>query len=1086
MQTPDTTIPRAFGLVLLLAGCGGRAPAPSDEIAVTSVALTTWIGATRYLEIDRFPDTACIGGAPNGSCTGTETAANCPTDCLAKAADANLYVGPDPTDSTASVQSPPCGTPGCVPIFVDWADLPRSRDINDTFTGKDPSAFPGSTSCVNQANNPSKQELTSAGIASNLEYGYLALTRKEANGDSSYFWVITRTSPSLIPGPVSYLDLGGATRTCAVGDQLLTFNLQIGDFLLVGDFEPSSGANVMRVFQVIKARPATDARSATDFAALVTAGVYTELLGNQVRAAINTTNTSTAGFGGATGVFGPGIFAEAAVPMALLSGNSSACGASFYATAISKPSTSATSDMKDLIGPVTASLGVVTPTVTFAATCDNSARYAVTAVGPGGPTLTAMSCAWTFRDGAGAVTANRSDCSGYLTLPAGTATASVVVTDLESGCTNSAGTGNAGPITIAPTRTGDLCEVVACDPATGTVTSSPRPGSYVCRAAAGVCDLAETCNGSSLTCPADVRSTAVCRGSAGVCDPAEVCDGVGVDCPADTLYGTTTTCRAATGPCDVPEVCSGGSALCPGDARVPQGTVCHASTGVCDPAEVCDGTSGACPTDVYASGVVCRAATGECDVAEQCTGASPTCPNDVFVPVDATCADDGNACTTDRCDGAGTCAHLAGHAGAVCRAAAGICDAPELCLGNTATCPHDTYLSGVTCRPAFDLCDVAEACDGTGLACPNDAIAPAGATCRAAAGACDVAEACTGADVVCPGDVLVAGGEICRAAVGDCDVAEVCTGSDAACPADGFSSDGCADDGNPCTVAHCLPGGGCAHDPGNAGAVCRAAAGVCDATETCTGSDAACPLDGYLSGALCRAAAGICDIAEACTGDGVDCPADAPAAAGTECRAVAGECDVAEVCSGAVVTCPPDLKRTDLCRAAAGVCDVAEYCSGDGDTCPGDAFVSGGVCRAAIGPCDVDEACTGSAATCPEDVMAAAGTTCGDVLTDCAGPYCDGTSAACPPYSGWCGDGDVCTIDDVCIEGQCVGTPETGCSGIVFFLVVSDADGNPVGSVRCTSEGDLVRCATLDPAPGDTGPRVLDVRPELMCYGGAP
>src|SRR5439155_26841938 len=55
----------------------------------------------------------------------------------------------------------------------------------------------------------------------------------------------------------------------------------------------------------------------------------------------------------------------------------------------------------------------------------------------------------------------------------------------------------------------------------------------VCRAAAGVCDVQETCTGSSPTCPADAKSTAVCRASAGICDVAESCDGVGDNCPAD-------------------------------------------------------------------------------------------------------------------------------------------------------------------------------------------------------------------------------------------------------------------------------------------------------------------------------------------------------------------------------------------------------------------------------------------------------------------------------------------------------------------------------------------------------------------------
>ena len=57
----------------------------------------------------------------------------------------------------------------------------------------------------------------------------------------------------------------------------------------------------------------------------------------------------------------------------------------------------------------------------------------------------------------------------------------------------------------------------------------------VCRPAAGVCDVAETCNGSTSTCPSDSFMTSgECRPAvSGACDVAESCDGSGPDCPAD-------------------------------------------------------------------------------------------------------------------------------------------------------------------------------------------------------------------------------------------------------------------------------------------------------------------------------------------------------------------------------------------------------------------------------------------------------------------------------------------------------------------------------------------------------------------------
>src|SRR5439155_1556779 len=154
---------------------------------------------------------------------------------------------------------------------------------------------------------------------------------------------------------------------------------------------------------------------------------------------------------------------------------------------------------------------------------------------------------------------------------------------------------------------GDCCSSACTIEAAGTV----------CRAAAGACDVQETCTGSSATCPADAKSTAVCRPSAGICDVVESCDGVGNNCPADGFVASGTTCRAAAGVCDVAEKCTGSSASCPADAK--STAVCRAAAGICDVAESCDGVANTCPADDFApAGTMCRAAAGVCDVAETC------------------------------------------------------------------------------------------------------------------------------------------------------------------------------------------------------------------------------------------------------------------------------------------------------------------------------------------------------------------------------------------------------------------------------------------------------------------------------------
>jgi hypothetical protein len=94
----------------------------------------------------------------------------------------------------------------------------------------------------------------------------------------------------------------------------------------------------------------------------------------------------------------------------------------------------------------------------------------------------------------------------------------------------------------------------------------------------------------------------VCREAAGACDVAEQCGGSSVACPADGFQPATFVCRPSTGPCDTPDTCTGSSAVCPGDA----GELDSDSDGVCDREDDCptmagpqsdadgDGTGDAC------------------------------------------------------------------------------------------------------------------------------------------------------------------------------------------------------------------------------------------------------------------------------------------------------------------------------------------------------------------------------------------------------------------------------------------------------------------------------------------------------------
>lgn len=198
---------------------------------------------------------------------------------------------------------------------------------------------------------------------------------------------------------------------------------------------------------------------------------------------------------------------------------------------------------------------------------------------------------------------------------------------------------------------GDSCCSLTC-----TLVSAGE----VCRAAAGTCDFAESCDGVSAECPADVVVDAgvSCRASGGVCDLEEQCNGVAPQCPADQHVGAGTVCRAGSDLCDAAETCNGVADDCPVDQLAALGATCRPAAGGCDPAELCDGATAQCPADALSpEGTVCRAVADACDLAEACDGLTSACPGDDGLPDgdgDGTC-DEQDLCleTPDPAQGDG-------------------------------------------------------------------------------------------------------------------------------------------------------------------------------------------------------------------------------------------------------------------------------------------------------------------------------------------------------------------------------------------------------------------------------------------------
>jgi endoglucanase len=232
---------------------------------------------------------------------------------------------------------------------------------------------------------------------------------------------------------------------------------------------------------------------------------------------------------------------------------------------------------------------------------------------------------------------------------------------------------------------GNPCTVDACD-ANNVCQHTAGNAGGVCRpAAAGGCDMAETCSGTSTVCPADnfMPAITVCRpaNTAG-CDVAETCSGTSAACPADGFAAANVVCRAAAGACDVAEACNGTSSSCPGNAYQPNNTACNDSS-ACTTSDVC--TNGVCGGSAVNcdDGNVCT--TDACNPATGCANTNNT----------GSCADDGNSCTNDVCSG-GVCTHPAAASGASCNdgnasTCSDVCNASAVCGGSTcASCTPTT------------------------------------------------------------------------------------------------------------------------------------------------------------------------------------------------------------------------------------------------------------------------------------------------------------------------------------------------------------------------------------------------------------
>ena len=398
----------------------------------------------------------------------------------------------------------------------------------------------------------------------------------------------------------------------------------------------------------------------------------------------------------------------------------------------------------------------------------------------------------------------------------------------------------------------------------------------------------------------------------------------------------------------------------------------------------------ACTEQQDLPGVAAETDAGDMPDTPDEAGADPT-PEPEPLPrscgSDADC-DDGLGCTTDRCLEMGTCDWTLGE---------GQCLIGRVCHEGGEPDPRQSCR---VCDPAAPFVWSPKP-EGTG---------------------CDDGDACTE-------------GEVCSQ--GACGAGEAVV---------------CQDD-NPCTTDACDSARGCLFAAGNEGV-------ACDDGEACTEGD-------VCSGGACAGRALDCDDEDPCTddacGEGGACVHvnnTAPCEDGSACTQ--GDVCAEGVCVGGP---PPNCEDGNICTIDG--CDTLAGCfhlptenpcciglnsiCDDGDPCTSDLCdPQSGDCLYEFNTatCDDASACT-RADTCSEGDCVGAAVVCDDG-NGCTEDRCSDTlgCVAVPQSDLPCDDGVVCTVEDVCVQGVCLGDdagcvcePDFGQSAAKFTRVAIGAPG---------------------------------------------
>ena len=523
-------------------------------------------------------------------------------------------------------------------------------------------------------------------------------------------------------------------------------------------------------------------------------------------------------------------------------------------------------------------------------------------------------------------------------------------------------------------------------------------------------------------------------------------------CPctdSSVALGLWTPCSnvGEAGTCEGKRVCGeGGLGEC--DAADPMAESCNGKDDDCDglidePEQVggdfvnlCD-DGNECSTDTCQGEAGCKyeeLSEGECKDGDPCT-AGDHCDAGICIGLPIVC-DDGDPCTNDLCDGFGGCTAEPNTAA---------CDDGNPCTVNDSC--DDGGCSGfqIDCECQSDVdCEGLEdgdLCTGT-LYCDTAKLPFVCKVVPDSAVACPAPE---GPEAVCLKSICNPGTGICESAPDHegyaCISGDPCTIGDTC--VEGECVPGVAvgcDDGNPCTDDGCDSDDGCLHTPNSM---------ECDDGNACTLSD-------QCQDGLCKYGALLdCTDDNLCTDDYCD------PLLGCSHKLNIAPCDDEDICTtgdqchlgaclpGNTLNCEDNNPCTsNTCHPETGcafvplegICDDGNVCT-QGDLCANGWCKPGGLLDCGDNNVCTDDSCdpvTGcqnppNAQPCTDDNACTVGDGCQagacvpgsvadcDDQNVCTSDSCDADSGCSNlAVPGACNDGNLCTVNDACLNGACV------------------------------------------------------------------